>query len=87
MDIKHSIECLRNEKPRLCGGVDVVLTYGDPNYYHQVGFHAITPSQVRPPLPLSMPYGWLGQALALGGEPHLRGPSSCVTALNDPALW
>ncbi len=68
-------------------GVDVALTYGDPDYYARTGFAPVTEEQVRPPLPLSAPHGWLGQVLAGGGPPTLRGPSSCVPALDRPDIW
>ena len=68
-------------------GVEVALTYGDINFYSRVGFQQITEAIARPPLPLHYPEGWLGQSLTGGALAPLRGPSSCVDALNDPALW
>lgn len=67
--------------------VDVVVTYGDPNYYGQVGFRPIGTDQAASPFPLSMPHGWLGQALDGGPMPDLRGPSRCVPAMNRAELW
>jgi len=68
-------------------GADAALTYGDPDYYSQVGFRQITASDAAPPFPLGQPHGWLGQALT--GEPFspLEGASKCVPAINDPAYW
>lgn len=68
-------------------GVDVAMTYGDPAYYVKTGFQPVTEDEASPPLPLSHPHGWLGQAL--NGQPlaPLVGPSRCVSALNKPELW
>ncbi len=68
-------------------GVDVVLTYGDINFYAKAGFAQISEEIARAPLPLDYPHGWLGQALIAGPLEPLRGASRCVEALNDPALW
>lgn len=42
-------------------GIDVAITYSDPNYYAKVGFEQITEAIVPPPPPLSLPAGWLAQ--------------------------
>jgi putative acetyltransferase len=68
-------------------GVDVALTYGDINFYSKVGFTQIPQTTAQPPLPLQYPEGWLGQSLTDRPLDPLQGPSSCVGALNDPALW
>ncbi|WP_341234057.1 N-acetyltransferase [uncultured Sulfitobacter sp.] len=68
-------------------GVDFALCYGDPNYYIKTGFEPITADMAQPPLPLSMPFGWLGQRLSTKGDWPLVGPSHCVPALHKPALW
>nr|WP_254443501.1 N-acetyltransferase [Ruegeria atlantica] len=67
-------------------GVDYTVTYGDPAYYQKVGFQQITENFAQPPMPLSMPHGWLGQSLA-GSETPIEGPSQCVSAFNRPELW
>lgn len=79
--IDQAISSLRSE------GVDLVITYGDPAFYTRAGFVQITERQARPPLPLSMPQGWLGRPLLSDAMPHLRGPSYCVPALHRPDLW
>lgn len=68
-------------------GVDVALTYGDPGYYCKTGFTQITEDTAQPPLSLSHPHGWLGQALNGLELTSLTGPSRCVAALNNPTLW
>ncbi|TMV09971.1 N-acetyltransferase [Ruegeria sediminis] len=68
-------------------GVDVALTYGDISFYSKVGFARITETVAQPPLPLKYPEGWLGQSLTGGPLDPLQGPSRCVEALDNPALW
>ncbi|MEQ9692570.1 N-acetyltransferase [Shimia sp. SDUM112013] len=68
-------------------GVDIALTYGDPNFYAKVGFQHVSAECVPPPLPLSHPEGWLGQSLTDAPLHPLMGASRCVEALNNPDLW
>jgi predicted N-acetyltransferase YhbS len=79
--IAHGLDALRGE------GVDVAVTYGDPAFYGRVGFRQITEETARPPFPLSLPHGWLAQALDGGPLAPLKGPSRCAPALSDPAFW
>jgi putative acetyltransferase len=79
--LSHGLNSLREN------GVDVVLTYGDPNFYSKVGFHRLTEEIAQAPLPLSYPEGWLGQSLTARTLTPLRGASTCVEPLNDPAMW
>lgn len=79
--INHGLNTLREN------GVDVALTYGDFNFYSKVGFAQITEDIARPPLPLTYPEGWLGLSMTDGTLVPLSGPSTCVEALNDPAMW
>lgn len=79
--LTHALAALRSER------VDVAVTYGDPEYYRQVGFMPITEDQARAPLPLSFPHGWLGQSLTGLPMPALQGPSMCVSALNRTDVW
>ena len=41
--IRHGLKALRDE------GVSVILTYGDPSFYGNVGFQAISDETVRAP--------------------------------------
>jgi predicted N-acetyltransferase YhbS len=68
-------------------GVSVVITYGDPAFYSKVGFQALSPDVIEPPLELSHPEGWLGQSLTGGAVGPISGACSCVMALDDPAYW
>ncbi len=79
--IAHGLTALRK------AGVDVAVTYGDPNYYAKVGFAPITQAFAPAPFQLNHPEGWLGQSLTAREMTPLAGPSRCVAALNDPAFW
>jgi len=79
--LRHGLVALRAE------GIEIAMTYGDPAYYGRVGFRPAPEAEARPPLPLSMPQGWLWQALDGSGPRPLAGPSHCVAALHDPGLW
>jgi len=68
-------------------GVDLVITYGDINFYSKTGFRIITEDQVPPPLPLTYPQGWLGQSLRGEEIPYVQGPTKCAEAINDPLYW
>ncbi|MBF0251697.1 MAG: N-acetyltransferase [Alphaproteobacteria bacterium] len=77
----HSLNVLREL------GVDVAITYGDPNYYAKVGFKQITEDVAQAPLTLHQPEGWLAQPLNGPALDPLHGPSRCVEALNDSIYW
>lgn len=79
--LSFGLEALRR------AGVDYAITYGDPNYYRRVGFQPISQAEAPPPMRLSHPQGWLGQALDETARLPLKGASHCVPALNRPDLW
>lgn len=79
--LRHALAALRAER------VDVAMTYGDPAFYGKVGFMPVSLSTVPPPHPLSQPEGWVGQSLTGKALPPLKGPCTCVAALDDPAFW
>jgi predicted N-acetyltransferase YhbS len=79
--INHGLEMLRD------AGVDVALTYGDPNFYSKVGFKQITEAEAQAPQTLQFPHGWLGQSLSQANLKPLIGPAQCVAPLDHPALW
>nr|WP_086940746.1 N-acetyltransferase [Thaumasiovibrio occultus] len=79
--IRFGLAQLRSES------VELVLTYGDPQFYSRVGFAQITEEQAAAPQPLSYPHGWLGLTLNGGAFPHVEGPSRCVAALDKPDFW
>ncbi len=79
--LAHGLSAMRQR------GVDVAITYGNPNYYAKVGFRKITEQQAQPPLKLQYPEGWLGQPLSSRDFTPLAGASTCVDAFDDPAYW
>jgi putative acetyltransferase len=79
--LTHGLASLRR------AGVDIAMTYGDPNYYAKVGFRPISEEDAQAPFPLSRPEGWLIQSLSDRGMAPPKGPCRCVEALNDPAFW
>jgi len=68
-------------------GVELIFTYGDPNYYSKVGFNPITEKLIKAPLKLSYPEGWLAQSLVGDEIQPITGNSYCVKAFNKPKLW
>ncbi|MES9970741.1 MAG: N-acetyltransferase [Candidatus Thiodiazotropha sp.] len=68
-------------------GVKLLFTYGDPNYYSQLGFQSIMENIAKAPLKLSQPEGWLCQSLTGDEFVPIPGNSKCVTALNKPEYW
>jgi putative acetyltransferase len=68
--------------------VDLVFTYGDPDFYSKTGFEGITQDMARAPFELSQAEGWLCQSLHEGSDiGHLPGIPRCVKALDRPELW
>ena len=68
-------------------GVELVITYGDPNFYSKVGFGVITEQVVPAPLKLEYPEGWLAQSLVSDKIEPIAGKSYCVEELNNPEYW
>lgn len=79
--LTHGLNALR------AAGVDIAVTYGDPNYYARVGFAPVTEAIVPAPLTLSQPHGWLAQSLTDDALAPLNGPARCADALNNPSYW
>ena len=68
-------------------GVELALTYGDPNFYSKVGFYVITEQVMPAPLKMKYPEGWLAQSLIGAKIEPIAGKSHCVEELNKPELW
>lgn len=68
-------------------GVDILLVYGDPEYYGRFGFSTDAADRFTPPYRLQYPFGW--QAIALNECRNGESPVeiACVTSLCDPELW
>lgn len=67
--------------------VAVAVTYGDPGFYSKTGFQALSETVIQAPLPLSMPEGWLGQALSDKTIPILRSRPVCVQEFDSLDFW
>jgi putative acetyltransferase len=68
-------------------GVDLVFTYGDPDFYNRVGFSPISEKIAKAPLKLTYPFGWLCQSLVGSEIEPITGNSHCVAALNHAEYW
>ena len=68
-------------------GVELTVTYGDPNFYSKVGFDVVTEQVVPAPLKMEYPEGWLAQSLVGDEIEPIAGKSHCVEELNKPELW
>jgi putative acetyltransferase len=68
-------------------GTDVVMTYGDPDFYQKVGFQPVSEDDAPAPFKLQFPHGWLCQSLTDRPWSAFCGPSRCVPALNNPVFW
>jgi len=79
--IKYGIEKLKNEE------VELIMTYGDINFYSKVDFKLISEEVIKAPLKLTYPEGWLGQSLISDTVAPIAGHSSCVKALSKPEYW
>jgi len=67
--------------------VNVLLVYGDPNYYGRFGFKEEIGRSFVPPYPLQYPFGWAGMMLNKNPIPNTLIKFECVTALLKPELW
>jgi len=79
--INYGIKILKDE------GVELIMTYGDINFYSKVGFNHVEEETIKAPLPLSYPEGWLGQSLVSNSVESIAGHSACVKALSKPEYW
>ncbi|WP_064608275.1 GNAT family N-acetyltransferase [Photobacterium sp. J15] len=68
-------------------GVQLAFTYGDPNFYSKVGFAHVSEEQIKAPLALTYPEGWLAQSLVSEKVAPIKGNSSCVEAISKPVYW
>jgi predicted N-acetyltransferase YhbS len=79
--INYGIKRLKDE------GVELVMTYGDPNYYAKVGFDPVKEETIKAPMHLTYPEGWLGQSLISNSVDPIASQPTCVKALNKPEYW
>ena len=79
--INHGLNAMK------CRSVEVVVTYGDPDYYSKLDFKPLSESTIQAPLDLSMPFGWQGISLTNDPIPVIEERPSCVKEFNDPVYW
>jgi putative acetyltransferase len=79
--IKDGIERLSES------GSGVLLVYGDPKFYSKFGFSADLAQKYTPPYQLQHMFGWQGMALRDFNASSPAVGISCVSSLDNPALW
>jgi len=79
--IRYGLESMKQD------GVELLVTYGDINFYSRVGFQQIDESIIKAPLPLTYPEGWLAQSLLSDRITPIPGTSQCVPEFNKPEYW
>jgi len=67
--------------------VELLLTYGDPDFYSKVGFKNISEDIIKAPLTLTYPNGWLAQSLISENINPIKGSTMCVSALMNQKYW
>jgi len=68
-------------------GVELVFTYGDPNFYSKAGFVKISEDVIQAPKTLTYPEGWLAQSLNNESIKAEVEATKCVSALNKQVYW
>ncbi|MCP9847897.1 N-acetyltransferase [Synechococcus sp. Lug-A] len=68
-------------------GTEVVVTYGDPEFYGKAGFTPLSEKVLQSPMELSMPFGWLGKSLTDKPIQTRSDKPSCVEAFRNPTYW
>jgi len=67
-------------------GAEIVLVYGEPNYYMRTGFKA--GHNLKPPYKLKYPEeAWMAQELVKGILAKTQGTVRCAMSLSSPEYW
>jgi predicted N-acetyltransferase YhbS len=67
-------------------GAEIVLVYGDPNYYMRTGFRS--GHNLKPPHKLQYPIeAWMAQELKVNILTKTWGLVQCALSLNSPQYW
>ena len=67
-------------------GAEIVLVYGDPDYYMRTGFKA--EHNLKPPHKLKYPEeAWMAQELVEDILTKTQGMVQCASSLNSPDYW
>ena len=77
--ITQGLECLKKR------GAEIVLVYGDPNYYTRIGFNA--EHNLEAPYHLKYPEAWMAQELLEGALAKSQGIVRCASSLSSPEYW
>jgi predicted N-acetyltransferase YhbS len=78
--INKGIEALKER------GAEIVLVYGDPDYYMRTGFKA--GHNLKPPHKLKYPEeAWMAQELAESILAKTQGTVRCAKSLSSPEYW
>ncbi|CAJ1956403.1 unnamed protein product [Cylindrotheca closterium] len=84
--LRFAMDALKKREPN----IDLLATYGDPNYYSNVEFQLVTTAVIPAPLPLSVPKGWLVAGTAFAPKGYFIDTGTklfCRAALNKKELW
>ncbi len=79
--IRYGINYLKQNK------VDILMTYGDPNYYSKLGFKKTKISLIPAPFKLSQPIGWLINKISSKKIPTFKKKPLCVLPFRNRKLW
>ena len=67
----------------MLSGVDVLLVYGNPNYYGKLGFRIDITQLFQPPYSLKYLFGWLGMNVTGIGFDSITMKFRCVDSLTS----
>lgn len=68
-------------------GVQVVVVYGDIQFFGKIGYKHITAETIQTPLPVACPRYWLAKSLINRTIEPIPGKTYCVAAMNDTRYW
>jgi len=68
-------------------GVELLLTYGDINFYGKSDYQKISENKIKTCLPLNYSEGWLRQSLNQNQVPPTPKKSYCMKALDNNIYW
>ncbi|MCK5824192.1 MAG: N-acetyltransferase [Ichthyobacteriaceae bacterium] len=78
--INFGINTLKNN------GTELVMTYGDINFYSKVGFSLVSEKVIKAPYKLSYPEGWLGKSLISNNISPIAEKPQCAEAFHE-SIW
>ena len=79
--IQYGIKYLKKQNK------DLLMTYGDPNYYLKSEFKKTNVTLIPAPYKLSQPIGWLVNKISSKRSIKLRSKPNCVLPLRNKKLW